>query len=184
MRLQDTTVLFYISPTITPTPVANLDTSFGWIAAPVLLVTILFALSAAVFICVFIRRINRKTMRVRPQTHADLGRDLEWGVWYANSDVLGLEPEMNEDIQGTHPEESAQCQMATGLTYDKVEDISAMYAFALQGDNDIVVLRVPPSYPPAQNTHNSKSEGSPHSHSAAADTELYRYERLWSPEDS
>lgn len=183
MERHETTASLHISPTTTPTPIAIIGSSYGWIAAPVLLTTMLLALSTAIFICVLTRKINRKTVRVQPQSQAELGRDLENGVWYVNRDILAVEPEMNEDIQDVYPEESAHNHlgMATGLTYDKVEDISAMYAFELQSDNDIVVLRVPPSYP----QDNSKSQGAPHHpNTAGRAADLYSYERLWSPEDN
>lgn len=183
MELHETTASLHISPTTTPTPIAIIGSSYGWIAAPVLLTTMLLALSTAIFICVLTRKINRKTVRVQPQSQAGLGRDIENGVWYVNRGILAVEPEMNEDIQEVYPEESAHNHlgMATGLTYDKVEDISAMYAFELQSDNDIVVLRVPPSYP----QDNSKSQGAPHHpNTAGRAADLYSYERLWSPEDN
>lgn len=169
------TTLYVLYPTVTPA-VPSTGSSLGWIAAPVILFLLLLALLAALFTCVLLHKINRKRVRVRPQTDTNIGTQLEFCARHVNGDFL--QPVTNKEVQNTFIKEPLTQEMVTKFTFDKVEDISMMYPLGSQEDSDIVVTRLSP---PVQGTCTSSYGNAVHHPISADDSDLYSYTRLWSP---
>ena len=168
---QEETTVYFLYPTVTPVP--STGSPLGWIAAPVILFILLFALLAALFTCVLLHKINRKRVRVRPQTDTNIGTQLEF---CANRDLL--QPVTNKEVQNTFLKEPLTQEVVTEFTFDKVEDISMTYPLASQEDSDILVTRLSP---PMQGTCTSSYGNAVHHPISADDSDLYSYTRLWSP---
>lgn len=175
MEHEETTVNI-LYPTVTPVP--STDSSPGWIAAPVILFILLLALLAALFTCVLLHKINRKRVRVQPQTDTNIATQLEFCARGANRDLL--QPVTDKEVQNTFIKEPQTQEVVTKFTFDKVEDISMMYPLASEEDNDIFVTRLLDN-PPMQATCTSSYGNAVHHPVSADDSDLYSYTRLWSP---
>ena len=165
---QEETTVYFLYPTITPVPTMDSCSSLGWIAAPVILSVLLLALLAALFTCVLLHKINRKRVRVGPQTDTNIGTQME----------LCSRGENGDGVQNTFFNEALTQEVVTEITFDKVEDISMMRPLESQEDNDIFVTRLSSSM---QDTGTSSYGNDPIFAREGDDADLYSYTRLWSP---
>ena len=173
---QEETTVYYLYPTITPVPTMDSCSSLGWITAPVILSILLLALLAALFTCVLFHKINRKRVRVGPQTDTNIGTQMELCSRGKNGDLL--QPVTNKGVQNTFFNEALTQEVVTEITFDKVEDISMMRPLESQEDNDIFVTRLSSSM---QDTGTSSYGNDPIFAREGDDADLYSYTRLWSP---
>lgn len=173
---QEETTEYFLYPTITPVPTIVADSSLGWIAAPITLSILLLALLAALFTCVLFHKINRKRVRVGPQTDPNIGTQMEFCSRGASGDLL--QPVTNKGVQNTFLNEALTQEVVTEFTFDRVEDISMMHPLESQEDNDIFVTRLSSSM---QDTGTSSYGNDPNCTREGDDADLYSYTRLWSP---